>query len=152
MKLQFTILLLSVILLGSCGGSSDSKAKAGNDSASVSDSPATRTTPVQKTEVPKVTIEEAIELSKQGYRFVDCRTPKEIADGKIEGALEMNVRSYTYAEIIKDSLNQDDKIIVYCQAGVRSALAAKLFSELEFPNVVDMTGGYEEWLEYHQNQ
>jgi len=152
MKHHISLLFLAITLLSACGGSSDSKAKGANDTANISESPASRTTPIQKTEVPKVSIEEAIELSKQGYRFVDCRTPKEIANGKIDGALEMNVRSYTYADIIRDSLNQDNKLILYCQAGVRSALAAKLFSELEYPYVVDMTGGYEEWLEYHQNQ
>jgi len=152
MKLHISILCLSVLWFSSCGGSADSKATTTNNTSSVSELPASATTPVQKTEVPKVTIEEAIELSQQGYRFVDCRTPKEIADGKIEGALEMNVRSYTYADVIRDSLYQDDKLILYCQAGVRSALAAKLFSELGYPNVVDMTGGYEQWIDYHQNQ
>lgn len=97
------------------------------------------------TEVPKVSVKEAKRLAeKEGYTFVDLRTPAETADGKIGNAIEMNIRSYDYLNVIKD-MPPDEKLIIYCNSGNRSALAAKLFSELQFTNVVEMSEGYEGW-------
>lgn len=101
------------------------------------------------TDVPKITVEQAIELASQGYEFVDLRTPAEIAKGKIDGAVEMNVRSHDFMQQVADNWPLDKKVILYCHSGKRSDLAARLLAELQFTNAYDMTGGYSAWVEYH---
>ena len=96
------------------------------------------------TEIKKVSIAEAKNLAKQGYKFLDIRLPSEIERGKIDGALEMNVKSYDFQHNV-NKMERDVKLIVYCSTGNRSALASKLFSTLGFTNVVEMPGGYSEW-------
>ena len=103
---------------------------------------------IQRTEVKKVTVEEAMKLASEGYVYIDVRTPGEIEKGKIEGAMELDVQHYN-AITDASSLDPNGKYIIYCEAGNRSALLGKLLSEMQFPNVVDMTGGYSAWKEYH---
>lgn len=108
---------------------------------------------IERTNIPKVSIAEAKRLAEEeGYRFVDLRTPEETAKGKIPDALEINIRSATFFEDKIEQLNKDDKLILYCRSGRRSDTAAKLFSELQFTNVVDMTDGYIEWVKYEDNK
>ena len=103
---------------------------------------------IQRTEIKKVTVEEAIELASQGYKFIDLRTPGEVSKGKIEGAMEIDVQHYNAITDLS-AVDIQGKYILYCEAGNRSNLAGKLFSEMQYPNVVDMTGGYSAWKEYH---
>ena len=104
---------------------------------------------INRTHVPKVSIEEAIRLhEEEGYAWIDLRTPKETAKGKIDDAMEIDVKAYDWLKYVQ-KLDPNDKLIIYCQAGTRSDLAAKLFSELEFHYVVDMTDGYDGWKKYH---
>jgi rhodanese-related sulfurtransferase len=97
-----------------------------------------------RSEIKKVSIAEAKALAKQGYKFLDIRLPEEIERGKIEGAIELNIKSYDFQHKVNE-LDRNIKLIVYCSAGNRSAVASKLFSILEFTNVVEMPGGYSEW-------
>lgn len=99
---------------------------------------------IEATEIKKVSIAEAKSLAKQGYKFLDIRTPKEIERGKIKGAMEMNLRGFDFQHNV-NKMERDVKLIVYCSAGNRSATASKLFSTLGFTNVVEMPGGYSAW-------
>ena len=107
--------------------------------------------PQQKFEgtvIRKVSVEEAEKLAQQGYQFLDIRTKDEIERGKIKDAMEMNVKAYDFQSKV-NLMERDIKLIVYCSAGNRSALASKLFSTLGFTNVVEMPGGYSEWRTKH---
>ncbi|MBT8231874.1 MAG: rhodanese-like domain-containing protein [Saprospiraceae bacterium] len=99
---------------------------------------------IKGTDIKQVTVHEAKKLGSEGYQFLDVRTEEEIARGKIEGAIEMSVKAYDFQHKV-NQMDRDIKLIVYCSAGNRSALAAKLFGILEFTNVVEMPGGYSEW-------
>ncbi len=152
-KIVFSSLIILVSICA-CGqnksqptANDSENAKNKNEGKMVFSTPETQNE-YKKTEVKKVTVAEAIALAKQGYQFVDLRTPKEIAEGKIEGALEMDVKSPRFI-IDAKNLDSESKLILYCQSGTRSSLAAKLFSEIQFPNVVDMTGGYSAWVDYN---
>jgi len=149
--MRLIILILVALFLWACNDSNqkpEQQATENTEAATPSSDPIVQRV-INRTNVPKVSIKEAIRLhEKEGYRFVDLRTPKEIADGKIEDALEIDVKSYDWLTGVK-KLDPNDKLILYCQAGTRSALAAKLFSELEFHYVVDMTDGYSGWKKYH---
>ena len=97
------------------------------------------------TEVKKVSISEAKTLAKkEGYTFIDLRTPGEIEKGKIEGAIEINMKSPNAIDKVFE-LPRENKYILYCKSGGRSGTAAKLFSQYGFTNTVDMTDGYSGW-------
>lgn len=89
---------------------------------------------------------DARELSTwlQGEKFllVDVRTPGETAYGIIPGAkllplhlLPLNV----------DKLKGQDKIVVYCQSGARSAQACAFLARQGIQNTYNLAGGIMAW-------
>jgi rhodanese-related sulfurtransferase len=96
-----------------------------------------------------VTTQEAytlIQNNKDNPDFVilDVRTPREFADGHIEGALNLNYNAPTF----KDDLNGLDKTkmyLVYCRTGRRSKGAFDMMKALEFQEVYHMLGGIVGW-------
>lgn len=78
------------------------------------------------------------------YQLLDVRTPEEIAEGKIDGALEMNFYDSNFKEQLAQ-LDKEKPVLVYCRSGNRSGKAAKLMNEMGFKQVYDLIGGYSEW-------
>ena len=78
------------------------------------------------------------------YQLIDVRTPEEIAEGKIDGALEMNFYDSNFKEQLAQ-LDKEKPVLVYCRSGNRSGKAAKLMNEMGFKQVYDLIGGYSEW-------
>jgi len=90
-------------------------------------------------------VDEARKIHQSGdATFLDVRTPAEIAEGKIKGALEIDYKSSDFAEQLK-RLDKDTKYIVYCRSGGRSAKSVKILKEQGFKSVHNMLGGYTEW-------
>ena len=78
--------------------------------------------------------------------LVDVRTPEEFAEGHLEGAL--NYDWYNADFILQmETIDKSQKVYVYCRKGGRSASAAKLLDSLGYKKVIDLTGGYDAWLE-----
>jgi len=76
--------------------------------------------------------------------LIDVRTPNEVAQGKIEGATNLDFYSSTF----KDDLSKLDKskaIYVYCRSGGRSGKAMSQMKELGFTEVYNLLGGYSKW-------
>ena len=44
-----------------------------------------------------------------------------------------------------EALNPEQRLILYCGTGGRSALAAKTLLEMGYPNVASLAGGYAAW-------
>lgn len=89
------------------------------------------------TDIPSIDMENAV--------LLDVRTPEEFAEGHLEGAV--NIDWYQTDFINKlDAVDRGEKVYVYCKKGGRSAEAAKLMDSLGF-KVIDLTGGYDAWLE-----
>jgi rhodanese-related sulfurtransferase len=72
---------------------------------------------------------------------IDVRTPEEVADGMIAGALAINLQAPDFRARIAE-LDRDGSYLLYCRSGNRSAQAAAIMAELGFTDVVD-AGGYE---------
>ncbi|MBO9531934.1 MAG: molybdopterin-synthase adenylyltransferase MoeB [Solirubrobacteraceae bacterium] len=75
---------------------------------------------------------------------VDVRENDEVAQGKIPGAVHIP-RGYLESRIDGFVPDRDRKVLVYCAAGSRSALAAKTLEELGYGDVESMTGGFTLW-------
>lgn len=76
-----------------------------------------------------VSFQEAQQLAKQGAGLLDVRTEGEYREGAIKGA--QSVPLYKL-RVLVDRLDKDRKYIIYCQTGVRSAVAAFLLNQRGF--------------------
>ena len=76
--------------------------------------------------------------------ILDVRTPEEVADGYIEGAINIDFRSPDFQTKISE-LDRNATYMVYCASGGRSGDAATLMKELKFREVYDLEGGFKGW-------
>ena len=93
----------------------------------------------------QITPAEAKEImeSEEGYVILDVRTPKEFAEGHIEGAIL--IPDYEIAEKAEKVLtNKDQLILVYCRSGRRSKNAANELAALGYTNIKEF-GGINDW-------
>jgi sulfur-carrier protein adenylyltransferase/sulfurtransferase len=75
---------------------------------------------------------------------VDVREADEVAQGKIPGSLHVP-RGYLESRIDGLVPDRDQKVLLVCASGVRSALAAKTLQDLGFNDVESVTGGFTLW-------
>ena len=72
-------------------------------------------------------------------KVIDVRTPEEFAQGRVQGAVNMNVEDGSFAQAIA-SLDKDAAYSVYCRSGRRSAIAVDLMKKAGFSSVTDLGG------------
>jgi len=73
---------------------------------------------------------------------VDVRSATEWAAGHLPGAIHVPLG---YLAERCRSLPTTKPIVVQCQSGARSAIAASLLERLEFPDVTNLIGGFSAW-------
>ncbi len=81
------------------------------------------------------------EKIQAGAVILDVRTPDEFADGHYPNALNIPVR-----DLMRRMGEIGDKgkpVVVYCETGARSALAAKLMKASGFKDVINAGGLYD---------
>jgi rhodanese-related sulfurtransferase len=101
-------------------------------------------------EVKNLSPEEIYERASLSSRYpafiyIDVRTPEEYAGGHIDDAININYNSPDFRKEV-DNLDKNELYVVYCQSGARSAAASKVMLELGFRNIINMTGGYGDWV------
>lgn len=107
---------------------------------------------IQENSIPNSIISETIDAENfqrkmknvEGAIILDVRTPAEVADGIIEGAINIDFRNDDFKSKI-DQLDKDGTYFVYCARGGRSRNAADLMKELNFKEVYDLQGGFSQW-------
>ena len=107
---------------------------------------------IQENSIPNSIISETIDAENfqrkmknvEGAIILDVRTPAEVADGIIEGAINIDFRNDDFKSKI-DQLDKDGTYFVYCARGSRSRNAADLMKELNFKEVYDLQGGFSQW-------
>jgi len=104
--------------------------------------------PVQREDI---TIEDAKMIldSRPEVIFLDVRTPEEIAEGYIDGALIADVKASGFEEEIRQ-LDPSKEYIVYCRSGRRSVKASDIMIGQGFTKVKNMKGGYNAWKEKYK--
>ena len=139
MKKYFSILviLLSalVLLIGGCSNST------------ITSQPAPTATAAKALDVSTGDAFNLIQSNKSALDFVilDVRTAAEFSGGHIAGATNIDF----YAPDFKDQvnkLNHDNRYLVYCRTGVRSAQATQIMLSLGFKNLWNLTGGITQWM------
>ena len=82
--------------------------------------------------------------SMEDVVILDVRTPAELANGYIEGAVNIDFTAADFQTKITD-LNKDATSLVYCAGGGRSRSAANMMKDLNFEVVYDLKGGFSQW-------
>lgn len=96
----------------------------------------------------RVSQEEFKKLMKdQNAQIVDVRTANEVAQGKIQGSINIDYFKSNFIEMASGKLDKNKPVLVYCAAGGRSASAAKDLKKAGFKKVFDLEGGYDNWKE-----
>jgi rhodanese-related sulfurtransferase len=83
-------------------------------------------------------------LTKKNVVLVDVRTPEEVADGHLDGALNINFLSENFAGEI-EALNKKNTYLIYCRTGKKSRSAADLLEKAGFKLVHMLDGGITAW-------
>ncbi|MDB4247175.1 rhodanese-like domain-containing protein, partial [Hyphomicrobiales bacterium] len=102
-------------------------------------------------EIPQINPEEALEMQNNGALIIDTRESNELAmTGKIKGAVHIprGLIEFQNKETNPngvDGFTKDKKIILYCAAGARAALAGKALKDLGFSSVYNL-GGFPDWI------
>jgi len=78
--------------------------------------------------------------------LIDVRDPDEYRDGFIEPATNIS-RGFLEFRIGAAAADPATPIVVYCQTGLRSMLAAKALTDLGYTNVVNLAGGFQRWAQ-----
>ncbi len=78
--------------------------------------------------------------------LIDVRDPDEYRDGYIEPAVNIS-RGFLEFRVASAAADPNVPIVLYCQTGLRSVLAAKALKELGFTNVTNLAGGYQRWVQ-----
>uniref|UniRef100_A0A7I4D4C1 Rhodanese domain-containing protein n=2 Tax=Physcomitrium patens TaxID=3218 RepID=A0A7I4D4C1_PHYPA len=103
-----------------------------------------------------VPVQVAHEMMNAGHRCLDVRTQEEYLAGHVEGAINIPYlvkcgpgmkKNHRFLEEVEAEFGKDAEIIVGCQSGRRSMMAAAELQAANFNGVTDMGGGYVAWKE-----
>ena len=101
--------------------------------------------------VKRLNFDESNEFILEGAFVIDVREESEVAQtGKVSNALHIprgliEFKLNPEAQNNPLGIQKDSTLLVYCAAGVRSALAAKTLQDLGFENVFNL-GSISEWV------
>lgn len=90
-------------------------------------------------------------MEDSGAILVDVRELVEReSDGAIPGSIHVSRGMLEFkadpdSPVYENDLNPEDRLILYCGTGGRSALAAKTLSDMGYQDVSSLAGGYAAW-------
>lgn len=80
----------------------------------------------------------------EDWVIVDVRSEEEFERSHLAGSIHLPHQFEKLPEYFK-SLPKDQKILIYCAAGYRSALACKKFRQYGFTEILNLNGGIFDW-------
>ena len=81
-------------------------------------------------------------IGKDGYHFLDVRTPDEIETAKVDG---FELLDQALAQKILNEFDKETHMVFMCHYGGRSAQAAEYFAQQGFGNIYNVQGGIDAW-------
>ncbi|MCW4468864.1 rhodanese-like domain-containing protein [Flavobacterium sp. MFBS3-15] len=94
--------------------------------------------------VPPVEFEK--QMAEHKGQLIDVRTPKEFAEGHLEGAENIHLYDRDFIQRV-DKLDKKETVYVYCKAGGRSSEAVSILKTKGFEHIVELQGGTDAWAE-----
>ena len=85
--------------------------------------------------------------SQKGFVLIDVRSPEEHAAGFIPGTdfnIDFREMKARHREL---GAKLDDDIVVYCQSGRRSGIAAEVLADLGYTHVYNVSGSMNAWVD-----
>jgi rhodanese-related sulfurtransferase len=102
---------------------------------------------IEKDSIQVLTIAQFEKMStKKKSMVVDVRTPEEVSEGHLIGALNINFLGENFANEIQH-LDKKKTYLLYCRSGNRTRKAADLMQKSGFKNVYMLEGGITAWKE-----
>ncbi|GAB4847596.1 Rhodanese-like domain-containing protein 15, chloroplastic [Ancistrocladus abbreviatus] len=111
----------------------------------------------ETTGVPtSVPVRIAHELLQAGHRYLDVRTSEEFSAGHVPDAINIPymfklssgmTKNPKFLEDVSSQFGKDDEILVACQVGKRSLMAAADLLSAGYTGVTDIAGGYAAWTQ-----
>jgi phage shock protein E len=92
-------------------------------------------------------LSKAPSMAQKGFVLIDVRSPEEHAGGFIPGTdfnIDFREIKTRHREI---GVQMDEHIVVYCQSGHRSNIAAETLADLGYTRVYNVNGSMNAWLE-----
>ena len=83
-------------------------------------------------------------IAAPDVQLVDVRTAEEYNAGHIPGSINIDVLKGH--EELTATLDPERPVALYCRSGRRSETAGWVLEKVFFRNVVDLKGGYNEWV------
>jgi phage shock protein E len=111
--------------------------------------PSGETAAVEETAEPQILEPQAFKAKLDATTdavLLDVRTPEEIAQGTIPGAVPLDFKAADFEDRI-DALDKSKTYLVYCAVGGRSGKAVNLMHEKGFTHVYGLDGGFQAWQE-----
>jgi len=95
----------------------------------------------------KTSMDKASQPNQKGFVLVDVRSPEEHQDGFIPGT-DFNIDFRQIQNRHQELRSElDSHIVVYCQSGHRSNIAANTLMNLGYTNVYNVEGSMNAWEE-----
>jgi len=103
-------------------------------------------------ELKRVSPQEALELQKQGWTYVDVRTEAEFEAGHPAGAYNVPIAHQAggsmtpnpdFLSAMEKAFGKDAKLVLGCKAGGRSLRGAQALLGAGFTNVIDQRAGWD---------
>jgi len=95
----------------------------------------------------QASLSKAGSMTKKGFVLIDVRSPEEHQAGVIPGTdLNIDFREIQ-ARHREIGVQLDEHIVVYCQSGRRSNIAAETLADLGYRHVYNVSGSMNAWLE-----
>lgn len=91
-------------------------------------------------------LSKAPSMAQKGFMLIDVRSPEEHAGGFIPGTdfnIDFREIKTRHREI---GVQTDKHIVVYCQSGHRSNIAAETLADLGYTHVYNVNGSMNAWL------
>jgi rhodanese-related sulfurtransferase len=99
-----------------------------------------------------VTPEQAKQLIAEGWTYVDVRSEPEFEAGHVPGSLNVPlltasptgmVPNEEFVPVMQAAFGPQEKLVLGCKAGGRSARAGALLTQAGFTELVDMSAGWD---------
>lgn len=99
-----------------------------------------------KKEIQEIDSARLRSMQESGEKFllIDVREKSDADKGMIPNAVHLS-RGMLEHSIDQVTTDKEQKLVLYCGGGSRSALAAASLKKMGFKNVISLSGGYRGW-------
>jgi sulfur-carrier protein adenylyltransferase/sulfurtransferase len=95
--------------------------------------------------IPHIEPKAALNMHDHGAIIIDVRECSEVSDGLPSGAIHIQ-RGFIDLSIEIDIPDYNQQILLICEKGIRSLLAADEIIRLGYCNVACIHGGFKKWV------